>query len=160
MMLYFTNMLIVIFISTAINKATYLICENFKAREVAVVVLPHPPFSLRIAKILHLDIIILLHFFNLCHQPIPFVYNKSHKVSNDPMAYCLHTKTQSNCYVRLSLLFFGGDEGDRTLYLLTASQALSQVSYTPIFTFLDIFVIYSTFFSFFRVCYRTACSPR
>jgi hypothetical protein len=26
---------------------------------------------------------------------------------------------------------FGGDEGDRTPYLLTASQALSQVSYTP-----------------------------
>lgn len=26
---------------------------------------------------------------------------------------------------------FGGDEGDRTLYLLTASQALSQMSYTP-----------------------------
>ena len=30
------------------------------------------------------------------------------------------------------LSFFGGDEGDRTPYLLTASQALSQVSYTPI----------------------------
>ena len=26
---------------------------------------------------------------------------------------------------------FGGDEEDRTLYLLTASQALSQVSYAP-----------------------------
>ena len=30
-------------------------------------------------------------------------------------------------------LFCGGDEGDRTPYLLTASQALSQVSYTPTF---------------------------
>ena len=28
--------------------------------------------------------------------------------------------------------FFGGDEGDRTLYLLNAIQALSQVSYAPI----------------------------
>ena len=27
--------------------------------------------------------------------------------------------------------FFGGDEGDRTPYLLNAIQALSQVSYTP-----------------------------
>ena len=27
--------------------------------------------------------------------------------------------------------FFGGDEGDRTPYLLHAMQALSQVSYTP-----------------------------
>ena len=31
----------------------------------------------------------------------------------------------------LSGLFFGGDEGDRTPYLLNAIQALSQVSYTP-----------------------------
>ena len=28
-------------------------------------------------------------------------------------------------------LFCGGDEGDRTPYLLNAIQALSQVSYTP-----------------------------
>ena len=28
---------------------------------------------------------------------------------------------------------FGGDEGDRTPYLLNAIQALSQVSYTPMF---------------------------
>ncbi len=31
---------------------------------------------------------------------------------------------------------FGGDEGDRTPYLLNAIQALSQVSYAPIFYFL------------------------
>ena len=30
--------------------------------------------------------------------------------------------------------FFGGDEGDRTPYLLHAMQALSQVSYTPKFS--------------------------
>lgn len=29
------------------------------------------------------------------------------------------------------LLFFGGDNGARTRDLLTASQALSQLSYTP-----------------------------
>ena len=29
--------------------------------------------------------------------------------------------------------FLGGDEGDRTPYLLNAIQALSQVSYTPVF---------------------------
>ena len=31
----------------------------------------------------------------------------------------------------LLLLVCGGDEGDRTPYLLNAIQALSQVSYTP-----------------------------
>ena len=30
-----------------------------------------------------------------------------------------------------SAVSFGGDEGDRTPYLLNAIQALSQVSYTP-----------------------------
>lgn len=30
--------------------------------------------------------------------------------------------------------YFGGDEGDRTPYLLHAMQALSQVSYTPKFS--------------------------
>ena len=29
-------------------------------------------------------------------------------------------------------VFCGGDEGDRTLYLLNAIQALSQVSYVPV----------------------------
>ena len=33
--------------------------------------------------------------------------------------------------VSILTFVFGGDEGDRTPYLLTASQALSQVSYTP-----------------------------
>src|SRR5699024_7425095 len=32
---------------------------------------------------------------------------------------------------RLVRVFCGGDEGDRTPYLLNAIQALSQVSYTP-----------------------------
>ena len=36
---------------------------------------------------------------------------------------------QSTVFVLLSI---GGDEGDRTPYLLHAMQALSQVSYTPI----------------------------
>ena len=31
----------------------------------------------------------------------------------------------------ISRSFFGGDEEDRTLYLLNAIQALSQVSYAP-----------------------------
>ena len=31
----------------------------------------------------------------------------------------------------LPFIFSGGDEGDRTPYLLNAIQALSQVSYTP-----------------------------
>ena len=32
---------------------------------------------------------------------------------------------------RVITAFCGGDEGDRTPYLLNAIQALSQVSYTP-----------------------------
>ena len=40
-------------------------------------------------------------------------------------------------FLRIS---FGGDEEDRTLYLLTASQALSQVSYAPM-RFLDCLTI-------------------
>ncbi len=31
----------------------------------------------------------------------------------------------------MQVLFVGGDEEDRTLYLLNAIQALSQVSYAP-----------------------------
>ena len=33
---------------------------------------------------------------------------------------------------KTAILSFGGDEGDRTPYLLNAIQALSQVSYTPV----------------------------
>ena len=33
------------------------------------------------------------------------------------------------------LAFFGGDKRDRTADLLNAIQALSQLSYTPIFSF-------------------------
>ena len=42
---------------------------------------------------------------------------------------------------------FGGDEGDRTPYLLNAIQALSQVSYTPILSvqkISDIFISIAT----------------
>ena len=42
---------------------------------------------------------------------------------------------------KIVVSFFGGDEGDRTPYLLNAIQALSQVSYTP-----KTFVILSHFF--------------
>ena len=34
-------------------------------------------------------------------------------------------------HLLLQMPFSGGDEGDRTPYLLNAIQALSQVSYTP-----------------------------
>ena len=43
--------------------------------------------------------------------------------------------------------FLGGDEGDRTPYLLTASQALSQVSYTP--TALSYYKQEPAFFQYF-----------
>jgi hypothetical protein len=42
------------------------------------------------------------------------IYNKKNKTQSKYPAFC-----------------FGGDEGDRTPYLLNAIQALSQVSYTP-----------------------------
>ena len=35
---------------------------------------------------------------------------------------------------QMLLVFFGGDKRDRTADLLNAIQALSQLSYTPIFT--------------------------
>jgi hypothetical protein len=36
-------------------------------------------------------------------------------------------------YFRNPLIFFGGAEGDRTPGLMTASHALSQLSYSPKF---------------------------
>ncbi len=36
-------------------------------------------------------------------------------------------------YTNVYLIFFGGDKRDRTADLLNAIQALSQLSYTPIF---------------------------
>ena len=38
---------------------------------------------------------------------------------------------QQKRHLLLQMPFSGGDEGDRTPYLLNAIQALSQVSYTP-----------------------------
>ena len=48
-----------------------------------------------------------------------------------PLTLCAYMKKGPN--LRWSLIqCSGGDEGDRTPDLLTASQALSQLSYTPI----------------------------
>lgn len=41
------------------------------------------------------------------------------------------TETNNRNTLVVFLLFFGGDNGARTRDLLTASQALSQLSYTP-----------------------------
>ena len=41
--------------------------------------------------------------------------------------------------------FFGGDKRDRTADLLNAIQALSQLSYTPIFYFVVRQLLYYTF---------------
>lgn len=47
-----------------------------------------------------------------------------------PLTLCSYMKKGPN--LRWSLIqCSGGDEGDRTPDLLTASQALSQLSYTP-----------------------------
>ena len=47
-----------------------------------------------------------------------------------PLTLCAYMKKGPN--LRWSLIqCSGGDEGDRTPDLLTASQALSQLSYTP-----------------------------
>ena len=40
-------------------------------------------------------------------------------------------KMKKEALAFLQVLLSGGDEGDRTPYLLNAIQALSQVSYTP-----------------------------
>ena len=50
------------------------------------------------------------------------------KFKSSARSFCLDKKTRQpeDCLVP------GGDEGDRTPYLLNAIQALSQVSYTPI----------------------------
>ena len=42
-------------------------------------------------------------------------------------------KTKTAPTLRMVRFSFGGDDGDRTHYLLNAIQALSQVSYTPVF---------------------------
>ena len=48
-----------------------------------------------------------------------------------PLTLCAYMKKGSN--LRWSLIqCSGGDEGDRTPDLLTASQALSQLSYAPV----------------------------
>ena len=48
-----------------------------------------------------------------------------------PLTLCAHMKKGPN--LRWSLIQCpGGDEGDRTPDLLTASQALSQLSYAPV----------------------------
>ena len=48
-----------------------------------------------------------------------------------PLTLCAYTKKGPN--LRWSLIqCSGGDEGDRTPDLLTASQALSQLSYAPV----------------------------
>ena len=48
-----------------------------------------------------------------------------------PLTLCAYMKKGPN--LRWSLIqCSGGDEGDRTPDLLTASQALSQLSYTPV----------------------------
>ena len=48
-----------------------------------------------------------------------------------PLTLCANMKKGSN--LRWSLIqCSGGDEGDRTPDLLTASQALSQLSYAPV----------------------------
>ena len=48
-----------------------------------------------------------------------------------PLTLCAYMKKGPN--LRWSLIqFSGGDEGDRTPDLLTASQALSQLSYAPV----------------------------
>ena len=48
-----------------------------------------------------------------------------------PLTLCSYMKKGPN--LRWSLIqYSGGDEGDRTPDLLTASQALSQLSYAPV----------------------------
>ena len=48
-----------------------------------------------------------------------------------PLTLCAYIKKGPN--LRWSLIqYSGGDEGDRTPDLLTASQALSQLSYAPV----------------------------
>jgi hypothetical protein len=54
---------------------------------------------------------------------------------------------------RMVFFMFGGDEGDRTPCLLNAIQALSQVSYTPIFRYLQIHKIRDSFWSCFLPSY-------
>ena len=53
-----------------------------------------------------------------------------------PVAFAPHTKKKSLENIVFSRLFvLGGDKRDRTADLLNAIQALSQLSYTPIFGF-------------------------
>ena len=49
---------------------------------------------------------------------------------------CFNQSPTSSLFTITSYLEVGGDKRDRTADLLNAIQALSQLSYTPIFTFL------------------------
>ena len=51
--------------------------------------------------------------------------------SSIPLAPFCKQQTKKEALAFLQVLLSGGDEGDRTPYLLNAIQALSQVSYTP-----------------------------
>ncbi len=51
------------------------------------------------------------------------------------LSYHEHSRVKSQGHDKISFVVAcGGDEGDRTPYLLNAIQALSQVSYAPTFS--------------------------
>ena len=68
-----------------------------------------------------------------CHSDIP-QYNSSETFRNVPLllSHVCPAALSFDGYTTTSVVvFLGGDKRDRTADLLTASQALSQLSYTP-----------------------------
>ena len=64
-------------------------------------------------------------------MPLKWTHILSYKPMVPPLTLCAYMKKGPN--LRWSRIqCSGGDEGDRTPDLLTASQALSQMSYAPV----------------------------
>lgn len=75
-----------------------------------------------------------------------------------PLTLCAYMKKGPN--LRWSLIqCSGGDEGDRTPDLLTASQALSQLSYAPVWylkIITQVVTNFKPFFVFLLIFFRKA----
>ena len=67
----------------------------------------------------------------MCAAPVQRTILSTRRIMLPPLTLCSYMKKGPN--LRWSLIqCSGGDEGDRTPDLLTASQALSQLSYAPV----------------------------
>lgn len=80
--------------------------------------------------------------------PVQRTILSTRRIMVPPLTLCAYMKKGPN--LRWSLIqCSGGDEGDRTPDLLTASQALSQLSYAPVWYLKIITQVVTNFKPFF-----------